>query len=119
MIECTANDNTSEEPHMRSEVEIEHNTLDGNAAHEGETDLNVENPIRRPPSESQQPASVDPYVLGEESERKSSYEEDEESLDLSRSRSCYRNLISFRNAREAIENAEISFRLVKDFGSLK
>ncbi|KAJ8622703.1 hypothetical protein MRB53_031232 [Persea americana] len=63
MMECTANDNTSEKPHMRSEVEVEHNTSDGNAnAHVGETDLNVGNPIRRPSSESQQPASVDSYV---------------------------------------------------------
>eukprot|EP00268_Persea_americana_P046438 TRINITY_DN4784_c0_g3_i1.p1 TRINITY_DN4784_c0_g3~~TRINITY_DN4784_c0_g3_i1.p1 ORF type:complete len:958 (-),score=147.45 TRINITY_DN4784_c0_g3_i1:597-3470(-) len=63
MMECTANDNTSEEPCMRSEVEVEHNTLDGNAnVHVGETDLNVGNPVRMPSSESQQPASVDPYV---------------------------------------------------------
>ena len=63
MMECTANDNTSEEPCMRSEVEVEHNTLDGNAnAHVSETDLNVGNPVRMPSSESQQPASVDPYV---------------------------------------------------------
>ncbi|KAJ8649293.1 hypothetical protein MRB53_002316 [Persea americana] len=62
-MECTANDNTSEKPHMRSEVEVEHNTSDGNAnAHMGETDLNVENLVKRPSSESQQPASVDPYV---------------------------------------------------------
>ncbi|KAJ8633576.1 hypothetical protein MRB53_026912 [Persea americana] len=62
-MECTANDNTSEERHVRSEVEVEHNTPDGNAnAHMGETDLNVENPVRRPSSESQQPANVDPYV---------------------------------------------------------
>ncbi|XXG83537.1 hypothetical protein AAC387_Pa10g1271 [Persea americana] len=62
-MECIANDNTSEEPHMRSELEVEHNTSDGNAnAHVGETDLNVGNPMRRPSSESQQPASVDPYV---------------------------------------------------------
>lgn len=59
VMECTANDNTSEEPHMQSE----HNTTAGNAdTHVGETDLNVENPARSPLSESQQPANVDPYV---------------------------------------------------------
>ena len=63
MMECTANDNTSEEPHMRSKVEVKHNTSNGNDnAHVGETDLNVGNPVRRPASESQQLASVDPYV---------------------------------------------------------
>ena len=65
MMECTTNDNSSKEPHIRSEVEVEveHNTSDGNAkAHIGETNLNVGNHVRRPSSESQQPASVDPYV---------------------------------------------------------
>ncbi|XXG73505.1 hypothetical protein AAC387_Pa07g2412 [Persea americana] len=48
---------------MRSEVKVEYNTSYGNAnAHVGGTDLNVGNPVRRPSSESQQPASVDPYV---------------------------------------------------------
>ena len=52
MMECTANNNTSEEPHIWSEVEVEHNTSYGNAnAHVGETDLNVGNPVRRPSSE--------------------------------------------------------------------
>ncbi|XXG68092.1 hypothetical protein AAC387_Pa06g1262 [Persea americana] len=46
-----------------SEVEVEYNTSDGNAnADMGETNLNVGNPVRRPSSESQQFASVDPYV---------------------------------------------------------
>ncbi|XXG46532.1 hypothetical protein AAC387_Pa02g1351 [Persea americana] len=62
-MECTANNNTSEEPHMRSEVEVEYKTSDGNAnAHVGKTNLKVGNHVRRPSSESQQLASVDPYV---------------------------------------------------------